>query len=76
MAAEKPILWLSDKNVIVLTSNGPKKEVNLPDVANKPKPFAWSFFFNSEVIITRLADWIGPIKNPLIAAIKRNNDLE
>ena len=38
IAAENPILWLSVKKVTVLTSKGPKKEVNLPDVANKPNP--------------------------------------
>ena len=38
IAAEKPILWLFVKKVTVLTIKGPKKDVNLPDVANKPNP--------------------------------------
>ena len=38
MAAENPILWLLVKNVTVLTNMGPKKDVNLPEVANKPNP--------------------------------------
>ena len=38
MAAEKPILWLAVRKVTVLTNSGPKKDVNLPDVANKPNP--------------------------------------
>ena len=38
MAAEKPSLWLAVKKVTVLTSKGPRNEVNLPDVANKPNP--------------------------------------
>ena len=36
MAAEKPSLWLAVKKVTVLTNKGPKKEVSLPEVANKP----------------------------------------
>ena len=38
IAAENPILWLSDKKVTVLTNTGPIKDVNLPEVANKPNP--------------------------------------
>ena len=38
IAAENPILWLFVKKVIVLTNKGPIKDVNLPDVANKPNP--------------------------------------
>ena len=76
MAAENPILWLLVKNVTVLTNKGPKKDVNLPEVANKPKALPWSLFFVKEVIATRLADWTGPIKKPLIAARKKNADLE
>ena len=38
IAAENPILWLDVKKVTVLTNKGPKKDVNLPDVANKPNP--------------------------------------
>ena len=38
IAAENPILWLSVKKVTVPTIKGPKKDVNLPDVANKPNP--------------------------------------
>ena len=68
MAAENPILWLDVKKVTVLTSKGPKKDVNLPEVANKPNPFPWSFLFKIDVITTRLADCIGPINRPLIAA--------
>ena len=39
IAAENPILWLAVKKVTVLTNKGPKKDVNLPDMANKPNPF-------------------------------------
>ena len=38
IAAENPILWLSVKKVTVLTNKGPKKDVNFPEVANKPNP--------------------------------------
>ena len=38
IAAENPILWLAVKKVTVLTNKGPTKDVNLPDVANKPNP--------------------------------------
>ena len=76
MAAENPILWLDVKKVTVLTSRGPKKDVNFPEVANKPNPFPWLFFFNMDVITTRLADCIGPINKPFIAAKKKNVDVE
>ena len=51
----------------MLTRSGPIKEVNLPEVANKPKPLPWLFLFKIDVITTRLADCIGPMNNPLIA---------
>ena len=76
MAAENPILWLSVKKVTVLTNKGPKKEVNLPEVANKPNPLPWLLLFNKDVITTRLADWTGPINRPLTAARKKNADFE
>ena len=76
MAAENPILWLSVKKVTVLTNKGPKKDVNLPDVANKPNPLPWLLLLNKDVITTRLADCIGPINKPLTAARKKNADLE
>ena len=38
IAAENPILWLAVKKVTVLTNKGPIKDVNLPEVANKPNP--------------------------------------
>ena len=76
IAAENPILWLSVRKVTVLTNKGPKKEVNLPEVANKPKPLPWLFLFNMDVITTRLADCIGPINKPLIAASKRKVEVE
>ena len=76
IAEENPILWLFVKKVIVLTNKGPKKEVNFPDVANKPNPLPWLFLFNIDVITTRLADCIGPIKKPLIAARKKYVDAE
>ena len=75
IAAENPSLWLSVKKVTVLTNKGPKNDVNLPDVANKPNPFPWLFLFNKDVITTRLADCIGPINKPLIAAKKKNPNL-
>jgi len=76
IAAENPILWLAVKKVTVLTSRGPTKDVDLPDVANKPNPLPWLFLFNIDVITTRLADCIGPINKPLIAARKKNVDTE
>ncbi len=76
IAAENPILWLSVRKVIVLTNKGPKKDVSLPDVANKPNPLPWLPLFNKDVITTRLADCTGPINKPLIAARKKNVDLE
>ena len=76
MAAENPILWLLVKNVTVLTNKGPKKDVNLPEVANKPNPLPWSFSFNREAITTLLADCNGPINKPLTAARKKNVDEE
>ena len=72
MAAEKPSLWLAVKKVTVLTNKGPKKEVSLPEVANKPNPLPWLFLLSIDVITTRLADWIGPMNKPLIAARKKN----
>ena len=60
----------------MLTKKGPTKDVNLPDVANKPNPLPWLFLFNIDVITTRLADCIGPINKPLIAARKKNVDAE
>ena len=76
MAAENPIRWLAVKKVTVPTNKGPTKDVNLPDVANKPNPLPWLFLFNIDVITTWLADCIGPINKPLIAARKRNVDAE
>ena len=76
MAEAKPNLWLFVKNVTVLTSKGPKKDVNLPDVANKPNPLPWLFLFSIDVITTRLADCIGPMNKPLIAARKKNVETE
>ena len=59
---------------MVLTSNGPIKDVNFPDKANSPKPDAWLFSSMDLVMKTLLADWIGPIKNPFIAAkTKKSN---
>ena len=58
----------------MLTNNGPINEVNFPDKANRPKPEAWLFSSIDLVMKTLLADWIGPIKKPFIAAkIKKNN---
>ena len=71
IAAEKPILWLLVIKVTVLTNKGPKKEVSFPDVANKPNPLPWLFLSRMDVITTRLADCIGPINKPLIAARKK-----
>ena len=68
IAAENPILWLAVKKVTVLTNKGPRKEVNFPEVANKPNPFPWLFLFSMDVITTRIADCIGPINKPFIAA--------
>ena len=68
IAEENPILWLAVKKVTVLTNKGPRKEVNFPEVANNPNPFPWLFLFNMDVITTRLADCIGPINKPFIAA--------
>ena len=76
IAAENPILWLAVKKVTVLTNKGPTKDVNLPDVANKPNPLPWLFLFNKDVITTRLADCIGPINKPFIAARKKKVDTE
>ena len=76
MAAENPILWLFVKKVTVLTNKGPKKDVNLPDVANKPNPLPWLLLFNKDVITTRLADCTGPINKLLIAARKKNADFD
>ena len=60
--------------MIVLTSNGPIKDVNFPDKANSPKPDAWLFSSMDLVMKTLLADCIGPIKKPFIEAkIKKNN---
>ena len=56
MAAENPSLWLSVKKVTVLTNKGPKKDVSLPDVANKPNPLPWLVLLSIDVITTRLAD--------------------
>ena len=59
---------------MVLTSNGPIKDVNFPDKANNPKPDAWLFWSIDLVMKTLLADWIGPIKKPFIAAkIKKSS---
>ena len=76
MAAENPIRWLPVKKVTVLTNKGPMKDVNLPEVANKPNPLPWLFLFSIDVITTRLADCIGPINKPLIVARKKNVDTE
>ena len=45
-------------------------------MANKPNPLPWLFLFNIDVITTRLADCIGPINKPLIAARKKNVEVE
>ena len=59
---------------MVLTSSGPIKDVNFPDKANNPKPDAWLFWSIDLVMKTLLADWIGPIKKPFIAAkIKKSS---
>ena len=44
-----------NKNVIVPTRRGPRKEVILPEKANNPKPFPTFSESSSSVIITLLA---------------------
>ena len=61
---------------MVLTSNGPIKDVNFPDKANSPNPDAWLFSSMDLVMKTLLADWIGPIKKPFIAAKNKKNNCD
>ena len=60
---------------MVLTSNGPIKDVNFPDKANRPNPDAWFFSSMDLVIKTLLADCTGPINKPFIAAKNKKNNL-
>ena len=60
----------------MLTNNGPIKDVNFPDNANRPKPDAWLFSSIDLVMKTLLADWIGPIKKPFIAAKNKKNNCD
>ena len=60
----------------MLTNNGPIKDVNFPDNANSPKPDAWLFSSMDLVMKTLLADWIGPIKKPFIAAKIKKSDCD
>ena len=59
---------------MVLTNNGPMNDVNFPDKANSPKPDAWLFSSMDLVMKTLLADCIGPIKKPFIAAKNKKNN--
>ena len=54
IAAENPTLWLEVKKVTVLTNKGPKNDVNLPEVANKPNPFPWLFFLAMMLLLRDL----------------------
>ena len=60
----------------MLTSSGPIKDVNLPEVAKRPKPLPWLSLSKIEDTTTLLADCNGPINRPLIAAKKKNVDAE